>query len=209
MVARGLYLLAEADLDRHAYALLLRGPVGRSPRFISGFQFAEVCRILRADPRVVLLVADRPTPTVRDLCLLLRDRTPAPRLLVVGGSDDDALRRAWSLLRPQGTLSRSAGPAELATAIDTVAHGGRYVDPRWGAGDPDPRSGPDQPRLSPRERELLPLLAMGLKLRQAAERMEVAYKTADTYRTTLFRKLGVTNRVELSRYAIREQILEA
>jgi DNA-binding NarL/FixJ family response regulator len=63
-------------------------------------------------------------------------------------------------------------------------------------------------RLSKRESELLPLLARGLTLREAAERMTVSYKTADSYRTNLLRKLRVRDRVELARYAIRQGIIE-
>ena len=58
------------------------------------------------------------------------------------------------------------------------------------------------------ETELLPLLAQGLTLREAAARMAIGYKTADSYRTSLLRKLGVRDRVELARYAIRERIIE-
>ena len=62
--------------------------------------------------------------------------------------------------------------------------------------------------LSQREVELLPLLARGLKLRDAAHKMMVSYKTADSYRTSLLRKLGIRDRVELARYAIRERIID-
>ena len=66
----------------------------------------------------------------------------------------------------------------------------------------------DARRLSRREAELLPLLAGGLTLRDAAFQMAVSYKTADSYRTSLLRKLGVHDRVELARYAIRERIIQ-
>jgi len=62
--------------------------------------------------------------------------------------------------------------------------------------------------LSQREIELLPLLARGMTLREAASKMAVSYKTADSYRTSLLRKLGVRGRVELARLAIRERIIE-
>ena len=63
--------------------------------------------------------------------------------------------------------------------------------------------------LSPRESELLPLLARGMKLRDSAARMSITYKTADSHRTRLMRKLGVQSRVELARYAIRKHIIDA
>jgi DNA-binding NarL/FixJ family response regulator len=52
------------------------------------------------------------------------------------------------------------------------------------------------------------LLARGLTLREAASKMTVSYKTADSYRTSLLRKLGLRDRVDLARYAIREHIVE-
>lgn len=58
------------------------------------------------------------------------------------------------------------------------------------------------PRLSRRETELLPLLARSLTLRDAAVQM------ADSYRSNLLRKLGIRDRVELARYAIRQQIIQ-
>jgi len=54
----------------------------------------------------------------------------------------------------------------------------------------------------------LPLIARGMRLRDAAASMSVSYKTADSYRTSLLRKLGVRDRVELARLAIRERIIE-
>ena len=63
-------------------------------------------------------------------------------------------------------------------------------------------------RLSRRETELLPLLARGLTLRDAAATMSISYKTADSYRSSLLRKLNIRDRVELARYAIRQRIIE-
>ena len=208
MPAQGVYLVAEADLDRRAYQLLLE-QIGTPPQAVSGFAYREIADALQTEPRVMLLVADRPTPQVREVLRMTTERDQTLRLLVIAAADDPALFRAWCQIQPQGTLSRCAGLKELARALETVARGGLYLDHRWQDATNDWIEPSTLPKLSPRERELLPLLAMGMKLKQAASVMEVSYKTADTYRTNLFRKLGVSNRVELSRYAIREQILDA
>ncbi len=70
----------------------------------------------------------------------------------------------------------------------------------------------DQPRtrlelLTPRERELLSLLAQGLSLKAAGRMMNVSYKTADKHKVSLMRKLDIHDRVELARFAIREKII--
>jgi two-component system response regulator NreC len=92
-------------------------------------------------------------------------------------------------------------------AIDLTLMGRRYLPEeirkaRQQLAARDGRSG-----LSRRETELLPLLAGGLKLQEAASRMNVSYKTADSYRTSLLKKLGLRSRVDLTRYAIRERII--
>jgi DNA-binding NarL/FixJ family response regulator len=61
--------------------------------------------------------------------------------------------------------------------------------------------------LSRRERELLALLGKGATLKEAAAQMQVSYKTADNQKTSLMRKLGIHDRVELARFAIREGLV--
>lgn len=63
--------------------------------------------------------------------------------------------------------------------------------------------------LSRRELELLPLLADGMTLQAAAERLGITYKTADSYRSNMLRKLGLRDRIQLARFAIREGVIQA
>jgi DNA-binding NarL/FixJ family response regulator len=58
--------------------------------------------------------------------------------------------------------------------------------------------------LSPREREVLQLLAEGRKTRDIASLLHVSGKTVDTYRTQIMEKLGIHSIAELTKYAIRE-----
>lgn len=64
-------------------------------------------------------------------------------------------------------------------------------------------------RLTPREREVLQLLAQGHSLKQAAQELHRSYKTLDNHRGNLMKKLGVHDRVELARLAIRAGVVEA
>jgi DNA-binding NarL/FixJ family response regulator len=62
--------------------------------------------------------------------------------------------------------------------------------------------------LTPRELQLLRLLASGMSLKNACKSLHVSYKTADKHKVNLMRKLGIHDRVELARYAIRERLIE-
>jgi DNA-binding NarL/FixJ family response regulator len=72
----------------------------------------------------------------------------------------------------------------------------------------DDASGPDEP-LSPREQEVLKLIAEAHTNKQIAETLHLAEKTVESHRANLLRKLGMRDRVELVRYAIRRGLTEA
>ena len=83
--------------------------------------------------------------------------------------------------------------------------GGSDDGPSNASGD---ASGPDEP-LSPREQEVLKLIAEAHTNKQIAEILHLAEKTVESHRANLLRKLGMRDRVELVRYAIRRGLTEA
>lgn len=64
------------------------------------------------------------------------------------------------------------------------------------------------PRLTPREREVIQLLAEGYRNKKIAQTLGISVKTVETHRTTLMRKIGVKSIVDLVRYAVRNQLTE-
>jgi DNA-binding NarL/FixJ family response regulator len=72
----------------------------------------------------------------------------------------------------------------------------------------DDAAGPEEP-LSPREQEVLKLIAEAHTNKQIAEILHLAEKTVESHRANLLRKLGMRDRVELVRYAIRRGLTEA
>ena len=72
-----------------------------------------------------------------------------------------------------------------------------------------PNIAPPGPPLSTREREVLKLLAGGLRTKEIAERIGISAKTVETYRHRLMEKLQLTSVAELTRYAIREGLIGA
>jgi DNA-binding NarL/FixJ family response regulator len=63
--------------------------------------------------------------------------------------------------------------------------------------------------LTPREAEIVALVAEALSSRQIAERLSISVKTVDRHRANIMQKLGMSDRVELTRYAIRHGLVDA
>jgi len=163
-------------------------------------------------PHVVLLDLSMPgaryTQTIEQLVLL----APSARVLVLTMHDDPAYMRTALLAGASGYIVKKAADVELLTAIRAVHHGRTFVDltrpgelPRGPEVRPGSRHAPaaGQPRpLSPREAEVLRLLAQGNTNQEAADHVAVSVKTIETHRKRLSDKLGLKSRAQLFRFAL-------
>lgn len=114
----------------------------------------------------------------------------------------------------RGYLLKTCNTEELIRAIEAVRHGRTYitselthvlVDRRRGGEDSDHGKGaPPQDSLTPREREVLQLIAEGLTSKEIGARLGAATKTVESHRTNIIRKLNIHSIAELTKYAIRE-----
>lgn len=205
-----LYLIGASALDRHAYRLLLRHELSREVSYESDFAPVAVWNALRNSPDFVLVLSDRVSGEVRDAVEMIPRLCPKARILVVSQIMDPTVMQSWAPCGIHGYVVKHGGVDELGRAIQAVEDGGFYFsDGTEQLVRRRRRARGGGQALSRRESELLPLLARGMPLRDAAAELNISYKTADSYRTSLFRKVGVRDRVELSRYAIRQRIIDA
>lgn len=207
---RSLYLLAQTQLDRLAYRSLLGHELGLAVAVDSAFAPPSIWTAMRSKPAIAMVVADQPSIEVRDAIAMIPRLCKATRVLVLSGAVEPGLVQNWGQVPIHGYVIKDGGLSELRTALAAFARDQDYYSD--GVADLIHRGRTRQSGavvLSRRESELLPLLARGMTLRDAAARMSVSYKTADSYRTSLLRKLGVRDRVGLARYAIRERIIDA
>jgi DNA-binding NarL/FixJ family response regulator len=116
-----------------------------------------------------------------------------------------------------GYLSKSSDPEELALALVAVERGDPYVSPRTsaslvgqfrGAGNA-PTHSTNLSALTPREREVFQLLAVGYSNKEIANKLSVSLGTAKKHRENLQAKLDCHSAAELARLAIREGLLDA
>ncbi len=114
-----------------------------------------------------------------------------------------------------GYIPKRAASSDLVLAVLTVYRGDYFLYPSVAKtvvddylqlirkpGSPDPYNG-----LSHREKEVLKLMAEGYKSREIADLFDIAVKTALGHRTSIMKKLGIHNRTELIKYAIRKHLI--
>ncbi|MBI5864216.1 MAG: response regulator transcription factor [Planctomycetes bacterium] len=204
-----IYLLAATQFDRQATATALRHELDRQVAFESGFAPVEIWTAMRGNPDLALVNADRVTAETRDAVQMIPRLRKQTRVLILGAAVEPAGWKCWADCGISGYVIKDGGIEELRNALTAMEHGEPYYSRGVIEVLQERPKAADRPALSRREAELLPLLAQGMKLRDAASRMTVSYKTADSYRTSLLRKLGMRDRVDLVRYAIREGLVDA
>jgi DNA-binding NarL/FixJ family response regulator len=112
-----------------------------------------------------------------------------------------------------GYVLKDVPIAQLVYAIRAVTSGGRYMSPQALKAmvehyvDGPPRAETKYDLLTPREREIVKLLAEGSSPKQVATDLGLALKTVDVHKTNLMRKLGVHDRAELIKWAIAHKVI--
>ena len=102
---------------------------------------------------------------------------------------------------------KQSAPAELIHAIRAVAAGGKYIDPKLAAKVMDNYSdraarGEAKGNLTDRESEILRLIALGYSNKEIAARLSLSVKTVEVHKANAMRRLNITSRIDLVRYAI-------
>ena len=165
-----------------------------------------VRKVLETEPDVLILDMAMPGGGSIEAIKKIRDECEKTRVLVLSMYDDQTYLRSVIDAGGSGYVAKRAADSALLTAIRTVHEGRTYVDVSLkGDADatPPPRpAAPDISVLSPRELEVLRLLALGHTNREIAEQLGIGVKSVDTYRGRLTEKLELKSRAELVRYAL-------
>ena len=158
----------------------------------------------RERPDVAVLDVSMPRMTGIQAAREIRAHCPATAVLLLSMHDDD--RYVHDALRAgaAGYVLKRQADAELIEALRAVAAGGQFVSEVPGA---DGDGGGDGP-LTPRELDVVKLIAEAYTNRQIAEILKVSEKTVESHRANVLSKLGMRDRVELARYAIRRGLVE-
>jgi DNA-binding NarL/FixJ family response regulator len=174
-----------------------------------------VSAITALQPDVVLLDVHMPDGGGRAVLDALRRTQPGVRFLALSVSD--AAEDVIGLIRAgaRGYVTKTISPEQLADAVRRVADGDAVFSPRLAgfvldafAARPDvPVTDPELDLLTNRERDVLRLLARGYAYKEIAKELFISIKTVETHVSNVLRKLQVSNRYELSRWAADRRLV--
>jgi DNA-binding NarL/FixJ family response regulator len=199
IVRGGLRLLIERQPDMQVVAEAVDG--------VDAFEQA-----IDTQPDLCVLDVSMPRMTGLQAARQIRSHLPDTQVLALSMHDDqryvfDALKAGAS-----GYVLKHEADQALVDAVDAVGRGEPFLTNAaqrslvraWMADD---STGPREP-LSPREQEVLKLVAEAHTNREIGAVLHLSEKTVESHRANLLRKLGMRDRVELVRYAIRRGLIE-
>jgi two-component system response regulator NreC len=167
-------------------------------------------RVLAYRPRV--LVLDLSMPGGSTLAAIPRIRETSPETAIVVLTMEDEPRFAREALRAGalGFVLKDAADSELVDAVRAALRGERYLNPQLGgliaAAPATPPGPPDN--LSPREVEVLKLVALGHTNAEISQRLYLSVRTIESHRAHIQQKARRTTRAELVAYAHQHKLLE-
>lgn len=158
-------------------------------------------------PRVLVLDVNLPDGMAVDSVPELRAEAPETEIVLLTMERDLTLARRALEAGVQGYLFKDSAHAELIEAVRAAAAGNRYLALAVAAGFKDEGDkGP--PLLSPRESEVLKLMALGHTNREIGELLALSVRTVETHRAHVQQKLGLSSRPELTRYALANGLID-
>ncbi|HEV8248536.1 MAG TPA: response regulator transcription factor [Gaiellaceae bacterium] len=171
-----------------------------------------VFETIQGKPDVVLMDVVMPDQSGIEAIKPVLEAAPKAKVLVLSMQDDPSYVREAFAAGASGYVLKEAADTELVDAVRHVADGGNYVHPTLGArliaAEAEERRRAQEDPLSDREREILRLLALGHTNQEIAKMLYISVRTAEAHRAHIMRKLSLSTRAELVRYALREGLLE-
>jgi DNA-binding NarL/FixJ family response regulator len=205
-------------VDDHAmFRAGVRSELGASLTVVgeAGTVADAVAGIVRLRPDVVLLDVHMPDGGGRAVLEAARRQAPDVRFLALSVSD--AAEDVIGLIRAgaRGYVTKTISGDELADAVRRVAEGDAVFSPRLAGFVLDAFTqhpdavvrDPELDLLTNREREVLRLLARGYAYKEIAAELFISVKTVETHASSVLRKLQMSNRYELSRWAADRRLI--
>src|SRR4051794_29634126 len=198
-----------AELDRGVADVTVVGEAGSVAEAVAG--------IAHLRPDVVLLDVHMPDGGGAEV--LRRVRPQQPDVVFLALSVSDAAEDVIAVIRAgaRGYITKTISGEELADAIRRVHGGDAVFSPRlagfvldaFAGAAPAADADSELDQLTPREREVLQHIARGYMYKEIAHRLDISAKTVEAHVSSVLRKLQLSSRHELSRWAAERHLLDA
>ena len=196
VVRAGLRMLLDAEDDMHVVSEA--GDISLTER-----------RVVAYHPRVLVLDVNMPEGSSIPAIPRIREAAPNTRIVVLTMQTDPELAREALRAGATGFVLKEAAETELIQAVRFAAEGRTYLNPELGArlaAEVPGRVGPPDD-LSPREVEVLRLIALGHTNAEIAEQLFLSVRTVESHRAHIQQKTQRSSRAELVAYAREHELV--
>jgi DNA-binding NarL/FixJ family response regulator len=204
--------------DHRIFRSGVRAELGEMVEVLGEAETVEqaVRAVKELEPDVVLLDVHMPGGSGVEVIEQVSKSRPQQRFLALSVSDDPKDVIAIVRAGARGYVTKTITGEELADAVARVRDDDAVFSPRLAgfvldafAGEiPAEEVDPELDQLTPREREVLRLLARGYLYKEIALRLNISAKTVEAHVSSVLRKLQLSNRHELSRWAVSRRLVD-
>jgi len=191
---------------RSALRMLLESEPGFSVVAEAGTADDAVRYVRGHRPDVLILDLNMPGTPSLEAMPLLAEASPETNVVILTMRNEPAFARKALGAGVRGYVLKEAADAELVQAVKSAAAGDTYLQPALGARLAAESHGTGD-RLTEREGEILELIALGNTNAEIAERLFLSIRTVESHRSQIQRKLKLSGRSQLVRYALDEGII--
>jgi DNA-binding NarL/FixJ family response regulator len=176
----------------------------------NGIQAVELCRELA--PEIVIMDISMPGINGVEAARRIHEEAPDVKIIILSMYTEKRFILGALKAGASGIVAKNSASSELVAAIQAVVNGNNYLSPsvsdvlvhNFLESDTDTGT----KNLSPRERQILQLIAMGKGAKEIGAELNISNKTVEAHRMQLMKKLDIRNVAELVKYAIREGVVE-
>jgi two-component system response regulator NreC len=192
---------------RRSLRLLLDGEKGVEVIAEATDLSRAVRQVLGHVPHVLVLDLRMPNGPGGETIRRLRDEVPDTEIVVVTMEASPLFAQQALDAGAVGFVLKDRADTELPAAVRNAAEGREYVSPRVAGGLDALRRAVSGDGLSPRETEILRLIALGHTSAEIAGKLHLSRRTVETHRADIYRKLGLSTRAQLVQHALRRHLL--
>ena len=203
-------LLADDHVTvRHGLKLLIDGQADMKVVAEASDGATAVQRAIEVKPDVVVMDISMPGMNGLVATRTLKEQQPDMAVITLTRHGDDAYLQELLRAGVSGYVLKQSAPAELIQAIRSAAAGGQYLDSTLTArvtagflGREGKGTGKSGGAVSDRESDVLRLIAAGYSNKEIAASMSLSVKTVEAHKGNAMRKLGLTSRIDIVKYAV-------
>jgi two-component system response regulator NreC len=191
------------SLMRRTLRLLLEREEGLEVVAEAGDIPAAIHQVHGQRPDVLILDLSMPNGGSIEAIRRLRAQVPTTAIIVLSMEEDPAYAQQAIDAGAIGYVLKDTADTDLPEAVRNAVDGKRFLSRRVGAVIAAMHTSEREDALTPREVEVLRLIALGHTSAEVADQLHLSRRTVETHRARIHRKLGLTARAELVRYALR------